>query len=79
VLDGHEEFDVRGDASAAHIDQIHELGGHHCGSPVRESTPVPDQAIVIDSIARNQSHVQRNGGSIMEFRSRIRRSAYRNA
>jgi len=29
VLDGHEEFDVRGDASAAHIDQIHELGGHH--------------------------------------------------
>jgi hypothetical protein len=77
VLDGREEFDVRGDASAAHIDQIHELGGHHCVSPVRESTPVRDQAIVLDSIAR--SHVQRNGGSIMEFRSRIRRSAYSNA
>jgi hypothetical protein len=46
---------------------------------VRESTPVRDQAIVIDSIARNQGHVQRNGGSIMEFRSRIARSAYRNA
>jgi hypothetical protein len=29
VLDWHEEFDVRGDASVAHIDQIHEVGGHH--------------------------------------------------